>query len=158
MSLDELRADMSRNAKEAAKLTTVAEIRAHLINTLWPFQEALIDVVEEIDDAVAEMVDKTEDYLQAETAGVFAAIVQSSLQMSAELRKRSNGDELLVKRIDAHDQLCAQAIELLGEITMIDADDDDDDGGADDEDEDGDAEDAEEADDGADDESENGNA
>jgi uncharacterized protein YydD (DUF2326 family) len=135
VSLDELRADLKRNIAEATRLTTVTEIRDHFINTMWPFIEAVVDVVDEMDDAVAEMVDQQEDYLQAETAGVFAAVVQSSLMLTQELRKRAAGDELLVKRIEAHEQLCQQAIATLGEITMIapegeegddDADDDDD--------------------------------
>lgn len=119
MSLDDLRADLKRNMAEASRLTTVVEIRDHFVNTLWPFVEAVVDVVDEMDDALAEMVDQTEDYLQAETAGVFAALVQSSLLLSAELRKRAAGDDLLVKRIDAHEQLCQQALATLGEITMI---------------------------------------
>jgi uncharacterized protein YydD (DUF2326 family) len=142
VSLDELRADLKRNVAEASRLTTVAEIREHFINTLWPFIEAQLDVVEEMDDAVAELVDQTEDYLQSETAGIFAALVQSSLALSAELRKRAAGDELLVKRIDAHDQLCQQAMATLGEITMIAPDGDE----PDDEEEDDDAEDEDEAD------------
>jgi hypothetical protein len=119
VSLDDLRADLKRNMAEASRLTTVVEIRDHFVNTLWPFVEAVVDVVDEMDDALAEMVDQTEDYLQAETAGVFAALVQSSLLLSAELRKRAAGDDLLVKRIDAHEQLCQQALATLGEITMI---------------------------------------
>jgi hypothetical protein len=135
MSLDELRADLKRNITEAMKLTTFAEVRDHFVNTLWPYIEATLDVVEEMDDAVAELVDQTEDYLQAETAGVFAAVVQSSLLISAELRKRAAGDELLEKRIAAHEQLCQQALEMLGQITMIAPDDDGEDEDEDEDDE-----------------------
>ena len=135
MSLDDLRADLKRNMAEASRLTTVVEIRDHFVNTLWPFVEAVVDVVDEMDDALAEMVDQTEDYLQAETAGVFAALVQSSLLLSAELRKRAAGDDLLVKRIDAHEQLCQQALATLGEITMIATDGETEEGDDEDEDE-----------------------
>ena len=135
MSLDDLRADLKRNMAEASRLTTVVEIRDHFVNTLWPFVEAVVDVVDEMDDALAEMVDQTEDYLQAETAGVFAALVQSSLLLSAELRKRAAGDDLLVKRIDAHEQLCQQALATLGEITMIATDGENEEGDDEDEDE-----------------------
>lgn len=119
MSLDELRADLKRNIAEAGKLTTVAEIRDHLVHTLYPTIEAVVEITEEIDDAVGEMVDQTEDYLQAPTAAVFAALIQSSVAISDELRSRAAGDELLSKRLDAHDQLCQQAMVALGEITMI---------------------------------------
>ncbi len=136
MSLDELRADLKRNSAEAAKCRTFEDLRDHLVNTLWPFQEAVVDVTEEIDDATAELVDQTEDYLQAETAAVFAALVQSSLHLSAELRKHATGDEALTKRIDAHEQLCQQAMVTLGEITMIPPDEKDEEGDEDDEGED----------------------
>jgi len=135
MSLDELRDDLKRNMAEASRLTTVVEIRDHFVNTMWPFIEAVVDVVDEMDDALAEMVDQTEDYLQAETAGVFATLVQSSLHLSAELRKRAAGDDLLVKQIDAHDQLCQQALATLGEITMIATDGENEEGDDEDEDE-----------------------
>jgi len=128
VSLDELRADLKRNLAEAARVEGPS--RAHLKDTMWPFMEALVDIVEEMDDAIAELVDQQEDYLQTDTAAVFAALVQSSLQLAAELRKHAAGDELLAKRIDEHEKLCQQAIATLGEITMIasdDADEEDDD-------------------------------
>jgi len=121
VSLDELRADLKRNHAEAGRVEGPS--RAHLKDTVWPFLEALVDIVEEMDDAVAELVDQQEDYLQTETAAVFAALVQSSLQIAAELRKYAAGDELLTKRIDEHEKLCQQAVATLGEITMIPSDD-----------------------------------
>jgi uncharacterized protein YydD (DUF2326 family) len=139
MSLDELRADLKRNMAEATRLTTVTEIRDHFVNTMWPFIEAVVEIVDEMDDAVAEMVDQTEDYLQAETAGVFAALVQSSMALSGELRKRAAGDDLLMKRIDTHDQICQQAIATLGEITMIAPEGEEDEDDADDDEEDANA-------------------
>lgn len=124
MSLDELRDDLKRNMAEARTLASVEQLRDHLVNTLWPFIEANVDVVDEIDDAVAELVDQQEDYLQPETAAVFAAVVQSSLQLAAELRKRAGADAILAKLISNHEQLCAQAVEVLGAVTMMPTDDD----------------------------------
>lgn len=121
MSLDELRDDLKRNMAEARTLTSVEQVRDHLVNTLWPFIEANIDVIDEIDDAVAELVDQQEDYLQPETAAIFAAVVQSSMQLAAELHKRAGGDPLLGKLIANHEQLCAQAVEVLGAVTMMPA-------------------------------------
>jgi hypothetical protein len=122
VSLDELRDDLKANMAGLLKITP-GEIRDHLKETLWPFLEALVDVVDEIDDAVAELVDQQEDYLQSETAAVFAALVQSSLMIAGELRKRAAGDDRLVKQLDAHEQLCQQAMVTLGEITMVTDDD-----------------------------------
>lgn len=141
MSLDDLREDMKRNVAEAKRLTSVQEIRDHLVNTLWPFLEAKIDVLEEMDDAVAELVDQQEDYLQPDTAGLFAAVIQSSMGLAAELRKRATAaDAELLKHIGAHEQLCEQAIAVLGEITMVPAEGQDTEDTEDDEEEDGDAE------------------
>lgn len=124
MSLDELRADLARNIAEAKRITNVQEMRDHLVNTLWPFIEANIDVVDEIDDAVAELVDQQEDYLQPETAAVFAAVVQSSLQLLAVLKTLAPRDNAeLQLQIAQHEQLCAQAVAVLGEVTMIPEDD-----------------------------------
>jgi hypothetical protein len=120
VSLDELREDLKRNLAEARKATTVEQLRDHLINTMWPFIEAKLDVIEEIDDAVAELVDQQEDYLQPETAAVFAAVVQSSLQLLQQLVPLVPRDNVeLLKQIAAHEQLCAQAVEVLGDVTMI---------------------------------------
>jgi hypothetical protein len=122
MSLDELRDDLRRNLAEARTLTSVEQIHDHLVNTLWPFIEAQLEVIDEIDDAVAELVDQQEDYLQPETAAIFAAVVQSSLHLGAELKKRAGGDTSVLKLISNHEQICEQAIETLGAITMVSAD------------------------------------
>lgn len=133
MSLDDLRDDMKRNLAEAKRCGSVQELKAHIVDTLWPWLEAQLEVVEEIDDAVGELVDRTEDYLQAETAAIFATLVSTSLEISGELRKRAAGDDLLLKRLDAYDQLCAQAMATLGQITMIDPDADEGEDGDEDE-------------------------
>lgn len=130
MSLDELHDDIKRNRAEAKRCKTFEELRDHVANTLWPYQEAKLEVVEEIDDAVGEMVERTEDYLHPETAAVFATLASASLELSGELRKRAAGDELLTKKLDALDALCSQAMAMLGEITMVsdeEGDDEDDD-------------------------------
>lgn len=146
MSLDELRDDLKRNMAEAKRITTVQEMREHLLNTLWPFIEANLDVMEEIDDAVAELVDHQEDYLQPETAAVFAAVIQSSLQLAAELRKRAADDATLLNQITQHEHVCQQAMIMLGDVTMVASSDAaQGDGDESDEDEDADAESEEES-------------
>lgn len=119
MSLDQLREDLKRNAVEAGKLDEPTSL--YMSTTLWPFLEALLDEVSEIDDAVAELVDQQEDYLQPETAGVFAALAQSSMQLAAELKKRAGGDARLLKLVSNHEQIYETAVALLGDITMITA-------------------------------------
>lgn len=123
MSLDQLRDDLKRNAAEAGKLDEATSL--YMSATLWPFLEAFLDevteAVSEIDDAVAELVDQQEDYLQPETAGVFAALAQSSMQLAAELKKRAGGDARLIKLVSNHEQIYETAVALLGDITMITA-------------------------------------
>jgi hypothetical protein len=127
MSLEELREDLKRNLAEARSIVTIEQMRDHLVNTLWPFMEAKLDVLDEIDDAVAEIVDQQEDYLQPETAAIFAAVIQSGLMIAAELKKKAPGDATATKLIAQHEQLCNQAVEVLGAITMIPTEDGEDD-------------------------------
>jgi hypothetical protein len=125
VSLDELRADLKRNVTEASSLTSVDQIRDHLVNTLWPWLEAKLDVTEEIDDAVAELVDQQEDYLQPETGAMLAAVVASSQQISAELKKRAGGDATILRLVANHEKMCEQANAVLSAITMLPPDDGD---------------------------------
>ncbi len=119
MSLDELRNDLKRNLDEARACASWEQVRDHLVNTVWPYIEAQLDVVDEMDDAVAELVDHEEDYLQPDTAAVFAAVVQLGLTMGVELKKRAAGDKDVLLLVAQHEQICSQAVEVLSAITMI---------------------------------------
>jgi hypothetical protein len=132
-SLDELRDDLKRNVAEARTLTTIDQVIGHINNTMWPFVEVVLDVVEEQDGSIRELVDHEEDYLQPETAAVFAAVVQSSLQLAAELRQRAGADAMIAQLVSNHELLCEQAVMVLGQVTMVpdDDDEDDEDGGSD---------------------------
>ncbi len=127
MSLDELRDDLKRNLAEAKACENFEQVKAHLVNTLWPFIEAQLDVVDDMDDAVAELVDHEEDYLQPDTAAVFAAVVQLSLTMGNELKKRAPADKDIAALVAQNEQVCQQAIEILGAITMVPTEDNNDD-------------------------------
>lgn len=136
MSLDELRDDLKRNLAEARRITNVQEMRDHLVNTLWPTLEAMTEVMDEHDDSIAELVDHEEDYLQPETAGLFAAVIGTGMNLAAELKKRlTAADTELQKQVGDYEQLCEQAVLVLNEITMVPAD-----GEPDDNEEDDDAE------------------
>jgi hypothetical protein len=120
--MDDLRADLKANIAEASKLE-LSQLPRHLRDTLWPFLESLVENFEEVDDAVAELVDQSEDYLQQETAAVFAAAIESGLQLASELRARAGGDELLLKKIAQHEQLAKAALEVLTQATMLSPED-----------------------------------
>lgn len=127
MSLDEIREDLKRNMRDVRSVLD-ENTRNHLANTLWPFLEALIEEVAEIDDAVAELVDQQEDYLQPGTAAVFAAVIQSSLQLLGQLKPLVPNDNTeLLQQITAYEQLCGQAVEVLGAVTVTAGDDDEED-------------------------------
>lgn len=126
MSLDDLRADLARNTKHAVAGVLDPATRDHLASYLWPWLEALVEVVEEIDDAVAEVVHQQEDYLQPETAAVFAAVISSSLDLVSRLRAARPGDAETTQLALAHEQLCEHAVGVLSEITLMSDDDTDD--------------------------------
>lgn len=122
--MEELKSDLAANLAEAQRLiATGGSTGAHLAQTLWPFLEALVENIEEIDDAVAELVGQQEDYLQPETAAVFAAVIQSSLDLAQELRARALEDATIAGKIAQHDALCEQAIAVLADVTLIPEDD-----------------------------------
>lgn len=126
MSLEDLRHDLVANLKESRGIADPAT-RQHLAETLWPFLEALVDIVEEIDDAVGELVHQQEDYLQPNTAAVFVAVIQSSLALAGDLKARAAGDPDISRRITEHEQLCEAAAAILGDITMVPEGDEDED-------------------------------
>lgn len=126
MSIDELRADLKRNMDEAKHFASMGQPALHLHETLWPFLEALVEIIDEQDDAIRELVLREENYLQPDTAAIFAAVVQSSMQLAAELQKRAAGDQAIAQAIAVHQQYCAEAVEILGMITVIPDEDEDD--------------------------------
>lgn len=141
MSLEDLRNDLKANLAEARNCQSWEDVKNHLVNTVWPYLEAQNEELAEMDDTLAELVDQQEDYVQPETAAVFAAVIQLGLQLGAELKKRHPGDANVAAAVDQHEAMCQQAVELLGQITMVPNDDDEDEGEDDDEDDEGDQED-----------------
>jgi len=127
VSLEDLREDLKRNLAEARACKSWEEVQSHLVNTLWPFLEGQLDDLDEMDDALQELVDEQEDYVQPETAAVFAAVIQLGLQLGAELKKRHPTDANVTAAVDQYEAICAQAADLLGQITIVPNEDEDDD-------------------------------
>jgi len=123
MSMEELKADLRRNLTDAAKLEGFSAVGKHLVNTLWPFLEALVENVEEIDDAVAELVSQQEDYLQPETAGVILALVEVAGAMAGRLAGAEDDETKQLLALHAH--LSQEVTSLLEQITLDGSDEDD---------------------------------
>lgn len=88
MSLDELRADLARNAKAASAITTPAEVVNYLQGTLWPFLEGVIDQLADHDESILDLIEEADDILQPETAAVISAALTSGAAIAAELKRR----------------------------------------------------------------------
>lgn len=126
MSIEALREDLKRNLAEARACASWEDLQKHLTETLWPFLEGALDEMDEMDEAIAEVVDQQEDYVQPETAAVFAAVIQLGLQLGAELKKRHPNDTNVAAAVEQYEQICQQAVEVLGQITMVPNEEDED--------------------------------
>lgn len=123
MSIPSLQSDLKSNMAALAMATTTEELKIHLQHTLWPFLEALIDELNEIDEAVEEMVDEAPEVLHTESAEVFAALITSGSVLMTELKARAATDQRILRAIREWEQLARQGKEILEEITIPDAED-----------------------------------
>lgn len=129
MALEDLQSDVKSNRDEAQRLLSndpENPLLRHLVNTVWPFQEALLEEMSEQAEALDEVVDQTGDMIQADTAGVFAAVILANQRLCDELDKKLGPSEIelrgfLVKAREA----TREAAELLEEITIPPSVDDD---------------------------------
>lgn len=124
-SVETLRADLNANIaslKDMGALTTTADLVGHLKNTLWPFQEMLVEHIEELDGCVEDLLNHAEDILQPETGAVFAAVVVGGLLLAGELKKRLTvADDPKIRAVIAEfEQTCAVAQATLAEIVIPD--------------------------------------
>lgn len=121
MSIEELHADLVANIAEAKTLTamsTQGDVTNHLNNTLWPFLENLVREINDVDEAVGAMYEKSEDILQYDTGREIAVVVGGAIQLIAELEKRAAGDEPLLKAIQEWRAKAQGVSEILEEITL----------------------------------------
>jgi hypothetical protein len=93
----------------------------------------------EVDETVADLYSESEDILQAQTAGVFAALIATGRPLIMELQKRLQpSDGKILAALKGWLELSKVCESTLEEITIPDDEDDED---PDDEDEDKDDED-----------------
>lgn len=141
MALDELRRDLMINLASARTLKETpgivdnlafSKICDHLTECLWPFMEAAVDEIDDLDASLAEVAEASGDMLQPETAGVFARIIILGRELAKELKSRAD----LAPKLLEFEALCSTAEGSLEEITVgqinDDEEGDDDDEGDDD--------------------------
>lgn len=149
MALDDLQRDLKLNTEEAKSLLAQHQgdpLLGHIVNTLWPFQEAVLEELNEMADALDAAVQQSDDLLHGETAGVFAAVILGATRMADELDKRLLPSETEFRAdLVKIRTLLTEASVILEEITVPDDEDDEEDD--DDDDDNDETEDADEDDD-----------
>lgn len=150
MTMETLREDLVTNLAQAKEilgnpLVSTQELATHLLNTMWPTLENIVDEMDELDEGLYSVLNGEQDILQLETGKAFMTFLVSATQLVAALRGRINRDDpqrlALLQAIATFDKLALEVKETLELITVSDEDDDED---AEDDEE---AEDGEETDD-----------
>jgi len=125
MSLDELCSDLEANQTELEKVQMFSadDVKKYLASTVWPFLENVVAEIEDLDASLSDLVEKTEDILQPETAGIFAVVIQGCVQVMDELAKRlrpgNAGDQKWKVKLGELRKICNTAAETLQEITVM---------------------------------------
>jgi predicted RecB family endonuclease len=91
VTVETLQEDLKANVaslKDLTALSSVDDIVNHLKNTLWPFQESVLEQLEDLDGCVEDLLNNAEDILQPETGAKFLAVASGGLTLVAELKKR----------------------------------------------------------------------
>lgn len=145
-NLIELRKDLARNQEEVRALrqrgAPSSEIAQHLAETVWPFLEAMLENVGEIDDAVDDLIQESDDLLQADTAAKISAPLILAGEFAKELEKRlqpagaNAADDGLRVKLKQFQSMFLDATNLIAEITIFDEDPNDDEEGDDEDDSD----------------------
>lgn len=141
MSLEELQADFATNTQAIKAidpaLATTGDVMRLIRDTIWPFQENLVNEMVELKEDIQDLVDGIEDILHAETAGIIAAPIYAAKALFAKFAPLITGKEDL-KALKEWGKVADQALLTISEIVVADEDDDEDDD-ADDDDTDDDA-------------------
>ena len=125
MLLDDLKADISRNAEAAGQLPATA-MRDHLRDAIWPFFEALVDKLDETLDSQAEainsLIEGTEEVLHTETAALISTFIVGAAEVSRELQRRLQADPAAAAqwypKLAALQAQAKGILEIVEEITI----------------------------------------
>lgn len=122
MSLEDLQNDYRSNLSAAQKLLQADPenpLLRHVVNNLWPFQEAMLEEIAEQAEELDKVVDEAGDMLQPETAAPFAALIVLATKVADELDKRlmPSETELRGVLVELRKQ-AVEASEILDEIVV----------------------------------------
>lgn len=143
MSIEDLKADLEQNLKEAKALassmgTTSLDLAKHMVQTMWPFLENVVGELEDLDAGVSDLYHGAEDILQPETGKLFATVIAGAAGLIGELEKRLvlPVDDPYAVAIREWRTLAAEAGTALTEIVVPELEDTDEDDDDEDEDDD----------------------
>lgn len=143
MSIEDLQTDFAQNQREIdalSALSSVGDVVAHLKNTFWPFVGNVVTEVAEMDQALRDMYEQSEDVLQFDTGKQLAGTIGGAVTLVDELERRAAGDAQLLAAIAEWRKVAKESLDVLEEITLPELEDegdpDDDEGDDDDEDDD----------------------
>jgi len=115
-------------------LTTTADLVRFLQDNLMPLIASHVESHTELDEAVMDLVEQTEDILQPETAKDFGmlivmgqAIVQKCIQLAPKDPKGKLLDGKLAQALAAYMVVSKRCQETLEEITLAEGEDEDED-------------------------------
>lgn len=125
MSIETLRDDLKANVESLVAIAepTPAELKAHLQHSLWPFLEALVGEMDDIDEAVAELAEGAAEVLHTETGALFAGLIAQGRELMVELKQRIGDNMPLLRKIKAWEALAKQGEEALTDIVVPDDED-----------------------------------
>ena len=127
MSIVQLQEDLQAISKAIpdGPLVSAAELRDYIRNNLVPFLSAQVSEVEEMDGAISDIVNQSEDVLHQESAEVFIAIITSGLLLINELATRIGNDQRLLAAIKEWKKVAKRGEEIVNDITIPDDEDED---------------------------------
>ncbi len=145
MSIDELHTDHDALTDRIANLllkpdVNLKDVLLFMKNDLVPLQGSIIEEMGEMDDALEEMYERSEDTLTRESAGILAVPLALGAELAAELERRLGpADTAWAQRIQLFRSAVETAGALMEQITVDvnadaaagdqDEEDDDEDGG-----------------------------
>jgi hypothetical protein len=128
MSVEQLQTDLKNVLERAPQgpLVTATEIGAFLGNEVLPFISAVVAEMADMDATIEEVYYQSEDVLHEESATVFSTIIKGARALLTELRTRAGTDARILQAIREWGQLADRGEQILTEITIPDAEVDDD--------------------------------
>lgn len=136
MSIESLKDDLKRMTERVTGMVEGESVLAFLRDHLVPCLETVGDEMDEMDEAIEDIVHDAPDVLHTDSAAVFAAVIASGLTIAGELLTRVGDDRRLIALIREFRAKCAEGKEILEEITIAEAEEGDeepgDDGASDD--------------------------